>query len=98
MLAAFLVSPLTLAKNMDKNSARIHYKCYLALNDKSDVVHRFVSAAKTESEFESELQGRMVYYADGVSGSRIESVYECVAADKIFKTKEARELEAITPF
>ncbi|MFT6984469.1 MAG: hypothetical protein ACJAT7_000263 [Psychromonas sp.] len=98
MMTMFLVSPFTLAKSLDKNGVRTYYKCYLALNDKSDVVHGFVSVGKTQSEFESELEGRIVYYADGVTGSIIESVYECVAADKLFKSKEARELEAKTPF
>lgn len=98
MVATLLVSPFTLAESLDKNSTRTHYKCHLALNDKSDVVHGFVSVGKTQREFEAALQGRIVYYADGVTGSEIARVYECVAADKLFESKEARELEEKTPF
>ncbi len=97
IVATILASPVAVAEN-DKSSDRIHYKCHVSLQDKSDVVHGFVSVGKTQSEFESGLEGSMVYSADGVTGSEIESVYECAKADNSFKTKEARELEAKTPF
>jgi hypothetical protein len=92
--ALFLSSPLIFAQSAE----RIHYKCHLTLNNKSDVVHLFVTTDKTQSEFEKGLTGQIVYSADGVSGSAIERIYECVKADKIFKNKDARELERITPF
>lgn len=93
MLLIMSISPLTLAENV-----RIHYKCHLALLDKSEVIHQFVSTETTQSEFEKGLVGRLVYFADGVSGSAIEIIYQCVKVDQRFTTRRARELEEKTPF
>ena len=98
MLTTLLISPLSVAKSLDKNSERTHYKCHLTLSDKSEVVHGFVNAGKTQSEFEQGLPGRIVYSANGVTGSAIETVYQCVEAGKTFKSKRARELQEKTPF
>ena len=98
MLTTLLMAPLSAAKSVDKNSERNHYRCYLRLSDNSDVVHGFVSARKTPGEFEKELPGRLVYSADGVTGSPIETVYQCVKAGQRFKSKQARELQEKTPF
>lgn len=98
ILSALLIAPLSAAKSTDKNSERIHYRCHLRLSDNSDVVHGFVSAGKTQSEFTQALVGRLVYSADGVTGSAVETVYQCVKAEQRFKSKRARELQEKTPF
>lgn len=97
-LMTLLLSPLSIAKSQDKNSERMHYKCHLALSDKSEVVHGVVSVGKTQSEFEAGLPGSIVYSADGVTGSAIETVYQCVQAGQHFQSKRARELQEKTPF
>ena len=98
MLATWLIIPFSSAQSAVTSKLRISYKCHLALLDQSEVVHGFVSVGKTTREFTEGLKGRLVYFADGVNGSKIEHVYECVTADKNFKTTEARLLEAKTPF
>lgn len=98
MFAFWLITPLSNAQSAVVNKLRISYKCHLTLLDQSEVVHGFVSIGKTTQEFIEGLKGRFVYFSDGVNGSKIEEVYECVTADKNFKTTEARLLEAKTPF
>lgn len=98
MLLTLLLSPLALAKSADRESERKHYRCHLRLSDNSEVIHEFVSVGKTRSEFLQGLAGRMVYSADGVNGSAVENVYQCVTAGQSFKAQRARELEAKTPF
>jgi hypothetical protein len=94
MLMTLLITPLSFAKN----SERLHYKCYVQLSDQSDVVHRFVSAEKSQSEFEEGLPGSIVYSSDGVTGLKIITVYQCVGAKQSFKNKQAITIEAKTPF
>ena len=98
LLAVSLSVPLRAATNIIKNNERIHYKCYVSLSDASEVIHGFVTSGKTQSEFEQELLGRMVYSTDGVTGFTVEVLHQCVKAKQKFTSRKARELEAITPF
>jgi hypothetical protein len=95
MLITLLIAPFSFA---EKNSERIHYKCHLKLSDQREVIHQFVSAGKTQTEFEEGLPGSTVYAADGVTGLAIETVYQCVKAKQKFKGEQAQDLEEKTPF
>ena len=97
VLATFFVSPVVMAKSVDKSSARFHYKCYLTLEDERDVVHGFVSSEDNIQIFQEQLLGEIVFSADGVTGTNIASVYECVTSKQLFTSKEGRTLEANTP-
>lgn len=98
ILMASLLSPVVSAEGSNKSGKRITYKCHVALQDKSEVVHEFVTVDEEQKEFELGLKGRMVFFADGVSGSKIEKLYECVKMKARFKSSAARDLEAKTPF
>lgn len=76
---------------------REHYTCYVLLEDQSKVVHKFVSVDETKSEFLESLPKLTVFAADGVTGSTIDRVYECVTANQRFSSKEARKLVLETP-
>ncbi|WP_028864178.1 TapY2 family type IVa secretion system protein [Psychromonas aquimarina] len=96
ILAGLIFSPSLSADNKDVQ--RRHLKCYLQLEDKSSVVHQFVYSEQTQQEFVNDLVGEKVFQQDGVSFLKIKSVYECVEAGKSFKNRQAKELEAATPF
>lgn len=98
MLIMVFVAPLSFAQPLKRNSERIHYKCYLMLSDKSEVVHHFISSKKTLSLFMAELSSRPVYAADGITGLTIKTIYQCVTAKQSFKSKPASALEEKTPY
>lgn len=98
IFTVFLLTPFSFALSAEKTAERIHYKCYLQLSNQSTVVSRFVSVDQSQSEFLNGLPGRLVYAADGVTGVAIETIYECVNSKQRFKSKQARDLEANTPF
>lgn len=78
-------------------SERTDYRCFVELQDKSLGVHQFVTNERSESEFLNKLPGSMVYFSDGISGSKIVNVKECIKKGQTFESKEARELVKITP-
>ncbi len=97
LTALVLTSPLSHAESADKKSERVHYKCHLRLDDNSEVVHQFVSVGETKAEFQKSLPGSTLYTENG-EDALIETVYHCVTKKQRFKTKQAIELEANTPF
>lgn len=97
LTALLLISPLSIAKNANKNNQRIHYTCHLKLADNSEVVHQFVSVGETKAEFLEELPERTVYLG-GEEDLAIETVYQCITKKQRFKTKQAIKLEKNTPF
>ena len=98
LLVASLSAPLRAVSNADNNNERIHYKCYVTLSDAREVIHGFVTSGETQSEFEQSLLGRMVFSADGITGSTVKVLHECVQAKQKFTSQKARALEANTPF
>ena len=78
-------------------SERVHYTCFVTLQDQSKIVHQFVSLEETKKEFLQRLPSRSVYFSNGVSGSTVKSVHECITGKKNFESKEARSIQAITP-
>lgn len=97
LLLILSISPIAFAEEARQKNERNHYKCHLSLEDDSVVIHHFVTAAETKSEFENELTKRVVFAADGVTSWQIIEIYECVTAKQRFTSKEARELESKTP-
>jgi len=81
-----------------EDKVRSHLKCYLQLEDKSEVVHHFVNSGTEEKLFIDSLTQRGVFMSDGVSEKQIQKVHECVAIKSNFKNKDAVELEKNTPF
>ena len=98
LLFTLFISPIVAAENVTKNKVRNHYKCYLSLSNESAVVHHFVSAENTQTEFEKSLSERVVFAPDGITSWQIVEVYECVPAKQRFANKTAREIEAKTPY
>ncbi len=96
ILTGLIFSPSLSAENEDVQ--RRHLKCYLQLEDKSTAVHQFVYSKQTQQDFVDSLAGRKVFQQDGVSFLKIKSVSECVETGKSFKSRQAKELEAATPF
>ncbi len=94
LTVALLCNPLFAADN----SNREHYKCYIQLMDKSKIVHQFVTAESSKKEFMQQLVSRSVFASDGVTSLKINDIYECVKVKDNFKSKEARKVEAETPF
>ena len=95
-LTGLIFSPYLFADNTDIQ--RKHIKCYLQLEDKSNVVHQFVYSKQPQQDFMGNLVGWKVFQEDGVSFLKIKTVYECAEISNIFKNKQAKELEAVTPF
>ena len=97
IMSSLLISPFVMAKK-EKRSERFHYKCHVSLTNGEKLIHGFVSPEKEKFKFEKGLKGRLVFSQDGVTGDSVDSVYECVKAGKTFTSRDARELEKITPF
>lgn len=97
IISSLLACPFVMAKK-EKSSERFHYKCHVSLTNGEKLVHGFVSPEQDKDKFETELKGRIVFSQDGVTGDNIDSVYECVKAEKSFKSREAQALEESTPF
>ncbi|PKF61217.1 hypothetical protein CW745_11325 [Psychromonas sp. psych-6C06] len=81
-----------------KNELRIPIKCYVQIEDNSNIVHQFVSNEKNSKQFASQLIGKPVFMVDGKTEQTIITVYECVDNKSNFKNKEAIKLERNTPF
>jgi hypothetical protein len=81
-----------------QENKREHLKCYLQLEDKSDIVHYFVNTEKVNKEFIETLTELPVFMADGVTEKTIITVYECVEIKASFRNKDAITLEKNTPF
>ncbi len=77
---------------------RSHFKCYLQLEDKSEVVHHFVNSGVEDKLFINSLAQRGIFMADGITEKKIKSVYECVEFKSNFKNKDAVAVEKNTPF
>ncbi|WP_022941664.1 TapY2 family type IVa secretion system protein [Psychromonas hadalis] len=94
LVVGFALSTSLLAKE----SQRIHLKCHLQLEDKSDIVHHFVHTEKEDKPFVESLTARTVFMQDGVTEQKIIQAYECVDIKSTFKSREAVTLEENTPF
>jgi hypothetical protein len=81
-----------------QENKREHLKCYLQLEDKSDIVHYFVNTEKVNEDFIETLTELPVFMADGVTEKKIITVYECVGIKANFRNKDATILEKNTPF
>ena len=90
-IAILLFSSFTFAK-------REHLKCYLQLDDKSNIIERFVYQNQTKDEFVGSLVNSTVFMADGVSTKKIKKIYECVNTLQQFVNGKAVKLEKKTPF
>lgn len=73
-------------------------KCYLQLEDKSNIVHQFVSTKGADKDFTDGVIGKGVFMADGKSEVAVINVHECVLLNESFKNKTAQKLEKNTPF
>lgn len=80
-----LASPSTHAKEV-----RLHYTCFVQLQDQSQVVQQFVTSEETKHNFLAQLVGKKVFFSDGISASKVETVKECVTKNGLFQNKKAR--------
>ncbi|MCP4324845.1 MAG: hypothetical protein GY951_04620 [Psychromonas sp.] len=82
-----------------EDKERSYIKCYLQLDDKSEIVHQFVNSGEGDNkQFIESLAQRGIFMADGVTEKKIQSVYECVELKSNFKNKKAVAVEKNTPF
>lgn len=85
------------AANVSAKEQREHLKCYLQIEDKSQIVKQFVVTDTATKTFISQLIGHSVYLADGVTKKKIIQVYECTDLETKFSGADAAELEKNTP-
>lgn len=91
MLKVVMILSFT-ASSVHATEQRIDYSCFVKLEDQTLVVHQFVAEGESRKAFIKKLLGKMVYFSDGVSGSKIEDIRECVVTGQSFKSREARKI------
>ena len=93
----FLTAPLSYAANQESVEVRLHYNCFVALDNDTKVVSEFVTSEKNRNNFVSSIVGKQVFFPDGVSYSTVTSVIECITKNESFESNEASEIDLATP-
>ena len=88
----YIVSPALYAEEV-----RLHYTCFVELDNQEQVISQFVTSEKSRRKFLSSIIGKKVFSPDGVSHSIVTNVIECITKNESFKNDTAQGVDRTTP-